>query len=44
MTAFRRFRLLVPVLATLGLAAWASLTLLAAPTAAFQVEDDGLRR
>ncbi len=41
MTAFRRFRLLAPVLATLGLAGWASLTLLASPTAAFQVEDRG---
>ncbi len=41
MTSFRRFRLLVPVLATLGLATWASLSLLASPSAAFQVEDRG---
>lgn len=42
MTAFRRFRLLLPVLATVGLAVWASLTLLASPATAFQVEDAAL--
>ncbi len=38
---FRRFRHITPVLAALGLAAWASLTLLASPSVAFQVEDRG---
>ena len=41
MTGFRRLRKFAPVLATLGLAGWVSLTLLAAPTAAFEVEDRG---
>lgn len=42
MTRIRHFRLLVPVLATVGLAACASLTLLTSPTAAFQVDDRGV--
>ena len=41
MTASRRIRTLVPALGTLGIAALASMALLAAPAGAFQVEDRG---
>jgi hypothetical protein len=40
-TSLRRARIILPTLAVVGLAAWAMLTVLAAPAAAIKVEDRG---